>query len=104
MDISTIVLFVFVNFLFWCSHLFTAALSFLGPFSAFWDAIDIEHSISIAFQLCWLFVASSTVEGVLFFLTIQRLADSCYHCSWTIIKFFLFLVSFVPWKVRGCNR
>src|SRR5712671_2188250 len=78
-DVSTIVSFCSCQLLFWCSHLFTATLSFLGSFSAFWDAIDIDRSISIAFQLCQLFVASLTVEGVLFFLTIQWFADTCHQ-------------------------
>src|SRR5712672_850375 len=78
-DVSTIVSFCSRQLLFGCSHLFTAALSFFGSFSAFWDAIDIDCLISIAFQLCRSLDTSLTVEGVLFFLTIRWFADTCHQ-------------------------
>ena len=98
-------LFCLCHPLFWCSRLSTTALSFLGPFSAFWDVIDIERSISIAFQLCRLFCclvdcwgrpSLSNNPAVHWLLSSAALGPS--------LSSSLFLVSFVSWKLRGCDR
>ena len=104
-DVSTIVSFVFCHPLSWCSHLFTVALSFLGSFfcllgcDRYWvfDIYCIQIMLAICCLVdCWGRSFLSNDPAVRWHLSSAALGP--------LLSFSLFLVPFVSWKLRGCNR